>query len=158
MGAVAALSAQSIPPFGVSNAGEPELTKYPYVQNTTATGSTILWATAESGTAAAEFSSDGRRFARVPATSRRFTREETHLQAPFTLHRADFAGLTANTLYYYRVSINNVQLAQGRFRTAGAGPFTFNVMGDSGERRVPPPRGRHRLLPRQPPGLPTEPL
>jgi hypothetical protein len=131
LGAFAALSTQGVQPFGVN--GQVTLSRYPYVQDTTATSSTILWATEESGTPTGEYSSDGRSFTRVTGTSQRFTREETRLLTPFYLHRVTFEGLTANTRYSYRVSLDGVYLAQGRFRTAGPGPFAFNLISDSGQ-------------------------
>lgn len=131
IGAFAALTTQGIQPFGVN--GQLTLSRYPYVQDTTASRSTILWATEEAGTPTAEFSPDGRSFARVTGTSQRFTREETRLLTPYYLHRVSFEGLTENTRYSYRVSLDGVYLAQGRFRTAGTGPFVFNLISDSGQ-------------------------
>lgn len=131
MGAFAALTTQVLPPFGVN--GQPTLSRYPYVQDTSATRSTVLWATEESGTPTAEISSDGRSFAKVSGTSQRFSRDETRLLTPFSLHRVNFEELTENTQYFYRVSLDGVYLAQGRFRTAGSGPFVFNLISDSGQ-------------------------
>ena len=133
MGTLAAVATQG-PPFGLNLGTEPTLFRFPYVQNTTASSSAVLWATEETGAATAELSSDGRNFTRVTASSRRFLREETRLLQPFTLHQVNFANLRQDTMYSYRVSLNGIPLSQGRFQTAGTGPFVFNVIGDSGQR------------------------
>jgi hypothetical protein len=130
---LAALAAFSARPQFVELDGAPSLVRFPYIQNTNLSQASILWATDTPGNAFAEFSADGRTFSGVTATPRTFLRQETGPLAPFIQYQANVSGLAPGTMYVYRVNVGGQYLAQGRFRTAGPGPFRFAVMGDSGQ-------------------------
>src|SRR5262249_51688521 len=72
---------------------------------------------------------------RVTASTHEFLPSETGLSAPFYQHTVELKGLLSGTDYFYRVALNGQDLAPRdrlRFRTAGPGPFSFLVFGDSG--------------------------
>jgi hypothetical protein len=117
--------------------GAPALVRFPYIQNAGGDHASILWATSDPADAFVDFSADGLNFTTVPAVSRSFARAETGLLPPFTQYRSDLTGLTPKTMYVYRVNTGGQYLAQGRFRTAGSGPFRFVAIGDSGQGSEP---------------------
>jgi len=74
-------------------------------------------------------------FSQVPAKRAFYSQNETGLQSSYYQYQADLAGLSPNTDYVYRVSVDGIDVATAgaaRFRTAGPGGFKFLVMGDSG--------------------------
>jgi hypothetical protein len=64
---------------------------------------------------------------------RNFSSGEVAPLSPFTQYRADLSELDPATDYAYHVYIDSQLTTQGRFRTAGDGPFRFLVFGDSGQ-------------------------
>jgi predicted MPP superfamily phosphohydrolase len=109
--------------------------RYPYVQNVSNDRASILWATFEAGFGYVRYSSDGLNFNFAPATTRFFSRSETGLLANYVQYQADLTGLRPNTDYVYAVDVDGQEIGstgQMRFRTAGPGPFSFIVLGDSG--------------------------
>jgi len=106
------------------------LLRTPYVQNVAADRATILWVTRELGEGLVEYSADGKLWRAVPAEVRAFTS-----QAGATRHQyqAELRDLASGRSYQYRVRVDGEILKDGvSFRTAGPGPFTFLVFGDSG--------------------------
>jgi hypothetical protein len=111
------------------------LSRFPYMQNVRADRASILWATLESGVGEVTYTSDGVTFHAVPAITRYFSRFETGMEIDYVQYRADLIGLEPDTEYSYAVAVNGQQIGapgEMRFRTAGTGPFTFVVFGDSG--------------------------
>ena len=112
------------------------LVRYPYVQNVADDRATILWATRGAGVATADYFTRQTFPERVIASTREFLPSETGLSAPFYQHQVELNGLLSNTEYFYRVALNGQNLAPRdrllRFSTAGRGPFSFLVFGDSG--------------------------
>jgi len=70
------------------------------------------------------------------ASMQAFQPAQTALASTFYQYQADLLGLSANTRYSYTVSVDGQNLASDptlfHFRTAGAGKFSFLVIGDSG--------------------------
>jgi hypothetical protein len=110
------------------------LVRFPYIQGMGPDRASILWATRDHEDAFVEVSNDGRSYSGVAATARIFAQPEIGNLAPFIQYQADLSGLSADTMYVYRVSTGGEYLAQGRFRTPGSGPFKFLAIGDSGQR------------------------
>lgn len=112
------------------------LVRYPYLQNVGKDRATILWTTLEEGSGFVEYAADRSYSQSATAQSRRFGTTETGLRFAYYQHQADLTGLRAGTEYFYRVMVDGQDLTPGveqRFRTAGPGPFTFLVFGDSGD-------------------------
>ena len=112
-----------------------KLVRYPYIQNLGGERATILWATRGPGVSTVEYFTRHAFPERVTASSREFLPSETGLSTPFYQHKAELSGLLTGTEYFYRVALNGQDLAPRdrlRFRTAGPGPFSFLVFGDSG--------------------------
>lgn len=109
------------------------LVRNPYIQNTTEEGTSILWAARDPGDGVIRYSSDLINFRSVQAGVRIFSPAETGGLQQFTQFRADLTGLTPNTTYIYQLFIDSQFMVEGRFRTAGDGPFSFLVFGDTGQ-------------------------
>jgi hypothetical protein len=118
--------------------GQPPLivmSRYPYLQDVRTDRASILWTTIQPGRGQVNYSSDGVNFRSVAAKSRFFSRAETGLPTGYVQYQADLTGLTPNTSYIYSVTVDGQEMAtagEPRFRTAGPGPFSFVVLGDSG--------------------------
>jgi 3',5'-cyclic AMP phosphodiesterase CpdA len=115
------------PPFTV--------TRFPYIQNVRSDRASVIWATLEPGFGAVSYSSDGVSYQVAPAKVRFFGMAETGLLQNFYQYQADMTGLSPNTTYLYDVSVDGQDIPSAgttQFRTAGPGPFTFLVIGDSG--------------------------
>lgn len=122
------------------------LVRTPVLQNVRGDRATILWATDVNGSASVQFSTDRSFSQTASAFTRAFPTSETGLSAPFFQHRVDIAGINPATDYSYRVVHDGQVLATGdSFRTAGPGPFTFLVFGDSGQ-DTPAQRQLARLM------------
>jgi acid phosphatase type 7 len=109
--------------------------RFPYVQNLQSDRASILWATFETGSGSVQYSSDGVNFNTVAATSQVFDSTMTGLPQSFTQYQADLKGLSPNSDYIYRASVDGQDIpnaGDARFHTAGPGPFNFIVLGDSG--------------------------
>lgn len=113
----------------------------PYLQNVGPGQATVMWATPDRGDGLLEVSTDRdfRDPRTFPARIREFRPAETALPATFFQFQADAAGLAPGTDYYYRAFVDGIPVTPDaspddcRFRTAGPGPFTCVVIGDSGE-------------------------
>lgn len=106
------------------------LLRSPYLQHVGRDRATILWATREPGEGRVEYSSDGVHWRTVVAETRTFTSAAGVVRHQ---HQADLLGLSSGQTYRYRVWLDGELLKDDlRLRTAGSGPFTFLVFGDSG--------------------------
>jgi acid phosphatase type 7 len=112
----------------------------PYLQNMGTDHVTILWSARENQSATVQYSTDAS-FSRTAQASIRntFSQRQTGMGFEFYQYRADLTGLSAGTTYNYRVMMGgqpadtNTPQSKYLFKTAGAGPFTFLVYGDSGD-------------------------
>lgn len=111
------------------------LVRQPYLQNVREDRASVLWTMPEAGTGTVTVAGDGGKVT-VPASVQVFHPADTGLTSAFYQYRADLTGLRADTEYSYGVSVDRRDLASDpalfRFRTAGKGPFSFLVFGDSG--------------------------
>ena len=111
--------------------------QYPYLQNVRDDRATIMWSTFDSGYGFLEYSEDGIDFQYARSVRRRtFLPSHTNLTYPFTQYQAVLNGLKSNTTYWYRASVDGESVnlgGDGFFRTAGAGPFSLLVVGDTGQ-------------------------
>src|ERR1051326_4144986 len=111
------------------------VTRFPYLQNVRNDRASILWATLEAGFGQVRYTTDGVNFRVANAHSHMFARNDTGLLYNYFQYQADIVGLSPNTDYLYTVSIDGQDISaagDSRLRTAGAGPFNFIVLGDSG--------------------------
>ena len=109
--------------------------RFPYMQNVRNDRASIMWATFEAGFGSVEYTSDGVTFNVAAAKSRFFSRAETGYPSVIWQYQADLTGLTPGTDYSYNVTVDGQDIntiGSTKFRTAGPGPFTFLVLGDSG--------------------------
>lgn len=107
----------------------------PYVQNLREDRVSILWSTRENLTGTVQYSTDTSFSQSTSAQLRAFPTSATGLPFPFYQYQADLTGLSPGTDYFYRIFMNGENVtAEGEYRihTAGPGPFTFLVFGDSG--------------------------
>ena len=113
----------------------PTVVRSPYIQNLSRTAGTVLWTTREGGVAALEYSTDRSFSSGVTARTREFLPAETGM-ATYYQQEVRLNDLLPGTQYYYRVVHNGKTVLAGddlSWRTAGSGPFTFLVFGDSGQ-------------------------
>ena len=111
------------------------IVRSPYLQNVRNDRASVLWATNEFGVGSVRYTSDGVTFRTATATSRFFSRTETGLARDLWQYQADLTGLAPNTDYAYGVTVDGQEigtLGKASLRTAGPGPFSFIVLGDSG--------------------------
>ena len=112
------------------------LVRYPYLQNVGNDRATILWTTLEDAAGVVEYSTDRSYSRSAPGRSQRFGTTATGLPFAYYQHQADLRDLRPAAEYFYRVVADGQNLTPGveqRFRTAGSGPFSFLVFGDSGD-------------------------
>lgn len=120
-----------------------QLARLPYLQNVGTTRAFLLWTTTgDAGSGQVIYGTDPARLS-ATAASRAvlIPASETGLGYPVWQHQAEFPGLSADTVYYYRVLLDGADVlspyptpAEWRFRTASTtAPFTFLVIGDSGD-------------------------
>jgi Calcineurin-like phosphoesterase/Purple acid Phosphatase, N-terminal domain/IPT/TIG domain len=120
------------------------ITRFPYIQNVHGDRASILWATLEAGVGQVRYSTDGVNYRLATARSRVFSSTETGLPT-YVQYTADLTGLAPGTDYVYGVIVNGEDIASAgetRFRTAGPGPFSFLVLGDSGWGARTPSQGQ----------------
>jgi uncharacterized protein (TIGR03437 family) len=107
------------------------LVRAPYLQNVSSTGATIMWTTRERVTAMVKYSVDGD-MSRAATAQVRESQSKNPGESVF-IYRAELQGLSPSRTYFYQIFINDVPVTDAlRIRTAGPGPFTFLVFGDSG--------------------------
>ena len=135
---------------GVAICPAAELRRSPYLQNVSADSATILWSTSENGRGEVQYSADGDLSRAVTAQVREFLPPVT--SQPVYQYQAELRGLSPSREYLYRVLVDGVILKEGlRFRTAGPGPFTFLVFGDSGTGSPSQARLAQRMMDRENP-------
>jgi acid phosphatase type 7 len=111
------------------------IARSPYIQNVRNDRASILWATYDPGVGLVRYTADGVTFRTATATSRFFSTAETGLALNLWQYQANLTGLTPNTDYSYAVSVDGQDIpgaGKTSLRTAGPGPFSFIVLGDSG--------------------------
>jgi hypothetical protein len=111
------------------------VSRFPYIQNVRNDRASILWATFEPGFGVVRYTRDGVNYDYAAATRRLYSRTETGLLANYYHYQAELRGLTPNTEFSYNVMVDGQDIGSAgetKFRTAGAGPFKFLVLGDSG--------------------------
>jgi len=112
-----------------------EVARLPYLQNVRNDRASILWATFQPGVGVVRYSSDGVTFRTATASRRLFTIAETGQARDYWQHQADLTGLSTGTDYVYGITVDGQDIAAAgntTLRTAGPGPFSFIVLGDSG--------------------------
>ncbi|MGH9660296.1 MAG: metallophosphoesterase, partial [Bryobacteraceae bacterium] len=108
----------------------------PYIQNLRQDRVTVIWSTRENVPGVVEYSADQSFSQTATARTRAFPPSETRLSFTFYQHTAELTGLSPGVQYNYRVITDGENIAaeaDHRFRTAGAGPFSFLVFGDNGQ-------------------------
>ncbi len=119
-------------------AGTATLLRSPYIQNLTTTSVTIVWTTKENGASEVDYGISNYNLT-APATSTFFTTPASAPYDQYYVHQADISGLTADTIYQYKIFTNGANLTPSgttAFRTAkpaNIGSFRFAVIGDSGD-------------------------
>ncbi len=113
------------------------LVRGPYLQQVSATGAVVVWASREGGPAEVRYGIPGAPQVAVPAQSTRFAAATTGLAADYYQQVATIAGLTPGTTYQYDILVNGIDVngVVDTFRTApakGTGSMSFVALGDSG--------------------------
>jgi acid phosphatase type 7 len=113
------------------------LVREPYLQQVSANGATIVWATRQAGTAQALITPSGGGAFTVAATSTLYPATTTGLAADYYQHVAKVTGLAASSTYSYDILVSGVDLnaTTDTFTTApprGTGIVSFVMFGDSG--------------------------
>ncbi len=106
----------------------------PYLQQMSANGVVVVWATRESGTPAVRIGS-GSTSRTVTGASRLVPSSQTGLGFDYYHHEVAVGSLAASTLYNYDATLTNAPVASASFRTApatGTADFSFVAIGDSG--------------------------
>jgi hypothetical protein len=113
------------------------IVRQPFLQQLTDSGVKIVWATRELQSGAVQASADGAPPVTYPATSRAFPASVTGMASDYYQYEAALDGLSAQTIYSYKLQMNGADLTAGadRFTTApapGTGTVRFIAFGDSG--------------------------
>jgi hypothetical protein len=117
-------------------AGTATLLRSPYIQNLTTTSVTIVWTTVENGASEVDYGTSDYSLT-ASATSTFFTTPAAAPYNQYYVHQADISGLTADTVYQYKIFTNGANLTPSgttAFRSAKpvtTSSFRFAVMGDS---------------------------
>ena len=112
------------------------LVQRPYLQNEREGRVSILWSARENLPGVVQYSSDQTYSQSATARVREFPPSVTGLSYTFYQYRADLTDLAPGAEYSYRVVVGGENLtpdAKYRFRNASPGPFSFLVLGDSGQ-------------------------
>jgi len=126
------------PPSSLVAAGQATLLRLPYVQNLTTNSVTIVRTTKEDAASEVYYGIGGYSWI-APASSTYFTTPSAAPYDRYYVHQATINGLTADTVYQYRIYTNAVDLTPGSlvaFRTAKPSTttsFRFAIFGDSGD-------------------------
>jgi len=110
------------------------LVRRPYLQQTSATGAIVVWATREPGTPEVRVAG-GSINRTVSGTSRRVSASVNGLGFDYYHHEVRLTGLSASTSFAYDARLGGAAVASAGFRTApaaGGGSFSFIAFGDSG--------------------------
>ncbi|MEO8521924.1 MAG: Ig-like domain-containing protein, partial [Acidobacteriota bacterium] len=113
------------------------LVRGPYLQQISADGAVVVWATRENGPAELRYRLPGGTPVAAPAQSTLFAAASTGMAADYYQHVARVSGLAPATGYQYDILVNGIDInpAVDTFRTApalGTGPVSFVAFGDSG--------------------------
>jgi hypothetical protein len=106
----------------------------PYLQQMSATGTVVVWATRESGTPSVRITS-GSISRTMTGTSRRVANSLSGLGFDYYHHEVAVGSLAPSTTYDYEATLTGTAVASASFRTApapGSGDISFVVIGDSG--------------------------
>ncbi len=112
--------------------------RYPYVQNVGSDHASVLWTSKDRGVGSVQYS-DGKTEGFAIPQVRQFDPADTGLNFVFYQYQADLSGLREATEYFYRVFVEGNLLTPASpapelsFLTASRAPFTFLVVGDTGE-------------------------
>lgn len=125
--------------FSISQAGT--LWWGPYLQDVGGDRASVLWATrGDDGSPFFRYASRGSAPRSVAPRIAMLPAERTGLGESVFLHRVDLQALSPATEYTYEIQLNGQPAAADRlltFRTSGAAPFRFLVLGDSGDNGTP---------------------
>ena len=128
------------------------LVRAPYVQNVSTTGATIMWTTSERVTATVKYSADGD-LSRA-ATAQVHESRSTKAGESVFIYRAELQGLSPSRTYLYQIFIDDAPMTDAlQIRTAGPGPFSFLVFGDSGTGNDRQAAVARRMIERENPSL-----
>jgi len=113
------------------------LVRKPYVQNLRGDRASVLWTTLENGQGAVECFTDPDTSVSALARVREFKPAQTGMGFVYYQHQADLSGLGSGAEYRCRLMMDGRELSLPEdavltFRTAGPGPYSFLVFGDSG--------------------------
>lgn len=113
------------------------IVREPYLQQVSATGAVIVWATREAGPAEARFATGGGVPVSAPAVTTLLTAATTRMASDYYQHVATLTGLSPSTQYQYDILVSGIDVnpVADTFRTApahGTGAATFIAFGDSG--------------------------
>ncbi len=113
------------------------LVRDPYLQQVSATGAVVAWATREGGPAEFRYGLAGAAQTAVAAQSTLFSAAATGMAADYYQHVATVGSLAPSTTYDYNILVNGIDVnpAADSFRTApaaGTGSMSFVALGDSG--------------------------
>ena len=95
---------------------------YPYLQNVTSDGATVMWETGDSVIGKVRYG--------APGSLEQLVTE----QKPETIHKLRLLGLNADSTYSYRAEYSSTKLGESHFRTFpkdGSRPWRMAVYGDS---------------------------
>src|SRR5215216_1654903 len=118
--------------------GTATLLRSPYIQNVTPTSVTIVWTTVENGASEVDYGIGNTSLVEA-ATSTFFTTPAAAPYNQYFVHEATLSGLTADTVYQYKIFTNGADLTPGGLVTFRSGKpvtassFRFAVIGDSGD-------------------------
>jgi acid phosphatase type 7 len=108
----------------------------PYLQNLREDRVTIMWSARENIASTVRYSKDNSfSLVAVAGVPRVFQPSETGMSFTFYQYQAELNGLAPGTAYSYRVYMGADNVPPGGeyvFHTAGPGPYSFLVFGDSG--------------------------
>ena len=106
----------------------------PYLQNLSGNHVTIMWSARENLAGSVQYSTDSSFTQQSAARIGVFTPSTTNLSFTFYQYTAELTGLAPGATYSYRIAMGSAVVPDTtyRFRTAGPGPFSFLVFGDSG--------------------------
>ena len=110
----------------------------PYLQNMHEDRVTVMWSTRDNVASTVRYSTDTGYALGAAARVRTFQPAETGMGFTFYQYQADLTGLSPGTAYYYRIlmgadNVTPQPETDYRFRTDGSAPYSFLLLGDSGE-------------------------
>lgn len=116
----------------------PAFTRYPNIQNLSATGGSIVWALTTLVAGVVVVVDPSGYGVTCPAAVTEFDPSVTGMAQTYYQYVATFEGLAPNTIYTYQVQASGQTVASAltrplEFTTPGSGPFNFINFADSGE-------------------------